>query len=187
MTRLHRRIVLMTLSGLALLAMNVSALRAQPSSIADFVGSFAGTGVAETCNDIYAPESVRDLDVMIEAAGSGLSVTWTTVVRSVGGKAKYETQTLSFSATGAGSQYWSDALTDPFGHGVAWAGIEDQTLSVFALNIDTDGGYQLQRYARTLDQVGHGHDLHPQGGWQRFARGEGQARTKQMIVELVQP
>ena len=91
---------------------------------------------------------------MIEAAGSGLSVTWTTVVRSVGGKAKYETQTLSFSATGAGSQYWSDALTDPFGHGVAWAGIEDQTLSVFVLNIDTDGGYQLQRYARTLTGLG---------------------------------
>ena len=73
---------------------------------------------------------------MIEAAGSGLSVTWTTVVCSVGGKAKHKTQTLSFSATGAGSQYWSDALTDPFGHGVAWAGIEDQTLSVFVLNID---------------------------------------------------
>ena len=106
----------MTLSGLALLAMNVSALRAQPSSIADFVGSFAGTGVAETCNDIYATESVCDLDVMIEAAGSGLSVTWATVVRSVGGKAKYKTQTLSFSATGSG--------------------IEDQTLSVFVLNID---------------------------------------------------
>lgn len=154
MTGLYRRAFVAALSGLLLMAVSVSPSRAEPASIAAFVGTFTGTGVAESYDDIYAPETVRDLDVVIAAAGSGFSVAWTTVVRSVGGKAKRKTQTLSFAATGTGSQYRNDALVEPFGEGLAWAGIEDQTLSVFILNIGTDGGYQLQRYARTLTGLG---------------------------------
>lgn len=154
MTGFYRRAVLMALGGLVLLLVEMPPSRAEPAPIAAFVGSFTGTGIAETFDDIYAPESVRDLDVMIAGSGAGFSVTWTTVVRSVGGKAKRKTQTLSFVPTGVGSQYRSAELTAPFGDGFAWAGIEDQTLSVFVLGIGADGGYQLQRYARTLTGLG---------------------------------
>ena len=91
---------------------------------------------------------------MIARSGEGFSVTWTTVVRSVGGKVKRKTQSLTFETTGIGSRYRSAELTEPFGEGLAWAGIEEQTLSVFVLKIDVDGGYQMQRYARTLTGLG---------------------------------
>lgn len=154
MSGLYRRAVVLTLGSVALLVAGMTPLRAEPAPITAFVGSFAGTGVAETYDDIYAPESVRDLDVTIAASGSGFAVTWTTVVRSVGGKAKRKTQTLTFAPTGTGSQYHSAELRAPFGEGLAWAGIQDQTLSVFVLKIEADGGYQLQRYARTLTGLG---------------------------------
>jgi hypothetical protein len=151
---LYRRTVLLALSSLALLFMGMTPSQAEPAPVAAFIGSFAGTGIAETYDDIYAPESVRDLDVRIAASGSGFKVTWTTVVRSAGGKAKRKTQTLSFAPTGTGSQYHGVELRAPFGEGMAWAGIEDQTLSVFILKIEPNGGYQLQRYARTLTGLG---------------------------------
>lgn len=154
MSGLYRRAAFMVLGGLAVFLLAVSPSRAEPTPIAAFVGSFAGSGIAETYDDIYAPESVRDLDVMISASGPGFVVNWTTVVRSVGGKVKRKTQTLSFAPTGTGSQYRSVELTAPFGEGLAWAGIEDQTLSIFVLTIVADGGYQLQRYARTLTGLG---------------------------------
>lgn len=148
------RLALTVVGGLFLFLVGAPAVKADPAPVAAFVGTFAGTGVAETFDNIYAPESVRDLDVTIAAAGEGFSVTWTTVVRSAGGKVKRKTETLDFTPTGAGSQYRNAEFSDPFGVGLAWAGIEDQTLSIFVLNIDTDGGYQLQRYARTLTALG---------------------------------
>ena len=154
MIGIHRRACAAALGGLLLVLLSLSPSRAEPTSISAFVGTFAGSGVAETYDDIYAPESVRDLDVVIAAEGSGFSVTWTTVTRSVGGKVKRKSQTLSFMSTGTGSQYQSAAHVDPFAGGLAWAGIENQTLSIFVLNIDPDGGYQLQRYARTLTGLG---------------------------------
>jgi hypothetical protein len=148
------RLALSVVGGLFLFLVAAPAVKAEPAPIGAFVGTFAGTGVAETFDNIYAPESVRDLDVTIARVGEGFSVTWTTVVRSAGGKVKRKTQTLDFTPTGAGSQYRSARLADAFGDGLAWAGIEEQTLSVFVLNIDTDGGYQLQRYARALTALG---------------------------------
>jgi len=148
------RLALTVMGGLFLFLVGAPAVKAEPAPIAAFVGTFAGTGVAETFDNIYSPESVRDLDVVIARADDGFSVTWTTVVRSPGGKVKRKTQTLDFTSTGAGSQYRNTRLVDPFDEGLAWAGIEDQTLSVFVLNIDADGGYQLQRYARTLTALG---------------------------------
>jgi hypothetical protein len=148
------RLALTVVGGLFLFLVAAPAVKAEPAPIGAFVGTFAGTGVAETFDNIYAPESVRDLDVTIARVGEGFSVTWTTVVRSAGGKVKRKTQTLDFTPTGAGSQYRSARLADAFGDGLAWAGIEEQTLSVFVLNIDTDGGYQLQRYARALTALG---------------------------------
>lgn len=148
------RVFFAGLGSLFLLIASAPALKAEPAPIAAFVGTFAGSGVAETFDNIYAPESVRDLDVTIARSGEGFSVTWTTVSRSPGGKVKRRTQTLDFSPTGVGPQYRNARLTDAFGEGLAWAGIEEQTMSVFVLNIDGDGGYQLQRYARTLTALG---------------------------------
>jgi len=150
----YKRLALTVVGGLFLFLVAAPAVKAEPAPITAFVGTFAGTGVAETFDNIYAPESVRDLDVTIARAEGGFSVTWTTVVRSAGGKVKRKTETLDFTSTGVGSRYRNARLSDPFGEGLAWAGIEDQTLSVFVLNIDSDGGYQLQRYSRTLTALG---------------------------------
>lgn len=128
---------------------------AEPLPLSAFFGKFSGTGIAESYDNVYAPETVRDLDVEIGAAGSGgFGVTWTTVVRKPSGEAKRKTETLTFAPTG-GTRYACQERTDPYSaDGLAWAGIEDQTLSLHILAIEDDGGYQLQTYARTLTGLG---------------------------------
>lgn len=128
---------------------------ADPLALPAFFGKFAGSGIAESYDNVYAPETVRDLDVVIAPTGSGaFSVTWTTVVRKPSGEAKRKTDTLTFTPSG-GSRYESAERRDPYSEdGLAWAGIKERTLSVHILSIDTAGGYQLQTYARTLTGLG---------------------------------
>jgi hypothetical protein len=149
------RLRILAVLGAAILGC-VAALpaRAETVALAAFFGSFAGSGIAETYDNVYAPETVRDLDVVIGPAGTGFSVAWTTVVRKPGRAAKRKAQTLVFEATGTGTRYRCKDFTDPYGDGLIWAGRNEQTLSVFILNIDQAGGYQLQRYARTLTSLG---------------------------------
>lgn len=120
-----------------------------------FFGKFAGSGIAESYDNVYAPETVRDLDVVIAPSSSGaFSITWTTVVRKPSGEAKRKTDTLTFTPSG-GTRYESAERRDPYSaDGLAWAGIKERTLSVHILSIDTAGGYQLQTYARTLTGLG---------------------------------
>ena len=132
------------------------AVKAADLALLAFFGTFQGTGIAESLDNIYAPETVRDLDIVIAPAGSGFSVQWTTVIRNLGsGKAKRKTQTLTFEPTGTGSQYRSRERSDPWSEdGLAWAGIKERVLSVYVLNILEDGRSQIQRYARELTSMG---------------------------------
>ncbi len=131
-------------------------VRAADLALPAFFGTFQGTGIAESRDNIYAPETVRDLDIVIAPAGDGFTVQWTTVIRNPGtGKAKRKTQTLTFEPTGTGSQYRSRERIDPWSEdGLSWAGIKDRVLSVYVLNILEDGRAQVQRYARELTSLG---------------------------------
>ncbi|NQW09520.1 MAG: hypothetical protein HQ481_06525 [Alphaproteobacteria bacterium] len=166
------------LAALALLLFLPQPISAQENlSIGSFVGTFSGSGIAEGSDPIYAPETARDMDVVIRVAGDGFEVTWTTVVRDPNGKATRKTETLGFDRAGPNrftAPSRRDAMT---AGGLAWAGIEAQTLNVYILTIDDNGGYQLQRYARTLS--GRGMEL----TFTRTASGDARRSVKGLLVK----
>jgi hypothetical protein len=125
-----------------------------------FFGTYRGRGIADP--DLGA--SARDLDVTIAPVAGGFSVTWTTVAHDVHAAPRTKTYTVSFEPTGRAGIYGSRMRTDMFGKRVpddplrgapyVWARLRDKTLSVYALLITADGGYEMQVYHRTLVEDG---------------------------------
>lgn len=175
MTPMLSRPLLAALTLVLLLARPATAQENLP--IAAFVGTFSGSGIAEGSDPLYAPDTVRDMDVVIRASGAGFEIAWTTVVRSASGKAKRKMETLAFQGDGA-SRFIAPTRRDAMApDGLAWAGIEGSTLNVYILTIEDNGGYALQRYARTLS--GRGMELM----FTRTADGEDRRLVKGLLVK----
>jgi len=135
------------------------AARAQDASPGAFFGSFQGSGFAENRDSIYFGATVRDLDVTITPAGDGFTITWTTVIRGGGDptrpNVRRKTRTVSFRPTGGPGVYRGAPSGDPLsGKSLVWAKIAGHTMTVFILDIDATGDYQVQSYARTLTGLG---------------------------------
>ncbi|MBL8660113.1 MAG: hypothetical protein JNM75_10210 [Rhodospirillales bacterium] len=107
----------------------------------------------------------RDLSVTIEpAADSGFVVSWTTIARGAEGRETAKSYTIAFRPTQRPGVYRSAMRANVFGERVPldpfsgdpffWARLSGSTLSVFALIISDDGGYDLQIYDRTLGENG---------------------------------
>ena len=70
-----------------------------PAAAADlpldaFYGRYQGSGIAENRDSLYFGVTVRDLDVLIGAEGSGFFVEWTSVIRSGGDPANPDVRPL---------------------------------------------------------------------------------------------
>ena len=174
---------MMSIVSRPLLAVFAVMLLVQPASaqenlsIKAFIGTFSGTGIAEGSDPVYAPDTVRDMDVTIRAVGDGFEVTWTTIVRDPNGNAKRKMESLVFERAGS-NRFTAPSHRDAMApDGLAWAGIEAQTLNVYVLTIDDNGGYQLQRYARPLS--GRGMELM----FSRTADGEARRTVKGLLVK----
>lgn len=127
-----------------------------------FFGTYHGRSIADPDLGL----SARDLDVTIAPAAGGFSVTWTTVAHDLHAapRTKAKTYTVSFEPSGRSGIYGSRMRTDMFGKRVpddplrgapyVWARLRDKTLSVYALLITADGGYEMQVYHRTLVEDG---------------------------------
>ncbi|MBK8175792.1 MAG: hypothetical protein IPK66_11160 [Rhodospirillales bacterium] len=112
--------------------------------------------------------TMRDLAVTIEPSSEGFSVGWTTVSKTKDGKEKRKTYVIAFEPSVRPGIFRSAMRTDLFGNRVphdpmkgepyVWCRINGRTLSLYALVIDDDGGYDLQVYDRTLTDDGL--DLH---------------------------
>lgn len=151
--------------------------------VAAFFGTFHGSGIAVSGDSIYAPETARDMDVVVRPAGAaegdGFEITWTTVSRSSTGEVKRKSQSLTFMKDGSDGRFRTSERTDAFGEGgLAWANIDDQTLNVFVMMVEPDGGYTLQRYARTLS--GRGMEL----VFTRSRDGEERRSVKGLLVKV---
>lgn len=175
MTPILSRPLLAALVLILLLAQPAQAQENLP--INAFVGTFSGSGIAEGSDPLYSPDTVRDMDVVIRTNGTGFEITWTTVVRSADGKAKRKMETVAFQQNG-GSRFTAPTRQDAMAPGgLAWAGIEGPTLNVYILTIEDNGGYALQRYARTLS--GRGMELM----FTRTADGENRRLVKGLLVK----
>ncbi len=145
--------------ALALFAQSHSAQAAAPD-YARFVGEYVGeaTFVSE------GAEHKRDLGVSIQLTDEGFNLSWTTTTYKPSGKEKSSKYSIDFLPSKRENIYTSamkrnifggrEALDPMKGDPYVWARITGDTLSVFALIILDDGGYDMQVYRRTLSEAG---------------------------------
>lgn len=127
-----------------------------------FFGSYEGRGSSQAGS--HATD--RDLAVSIApAADRGFVVSWSTAVRGEAGEGeKRKAYSIGFQPTQRPGVYSSAMRANVFGDKVpmdpfkgdpfVWARLSGKTLSVYALIILDDGGYDLQIYDRTLTPSG---------------------------------
>lgn len=128
-------------------------------SIQPFIGDYTGHSIASE-----SELDKRDLGVSIKKKKKGFSVTWTTITQRASGKTKKKTYSIDFQSTKRDSIYASAMKTDVFGGRVpldpikgdpyVWARIDGNTLTVHAMIVTDDGGYEMQVYDRTLSDGG---------------------------------
>ena len=150
---------LMFVGLICLSLMAVSPVRA--ASIDPFVGAYHGTTIEHAENELQA----RDLDVIIKKTDRGFVVDWSTVIHKTDGREKTVSLDVEFYATERPDIYGSAMRSGLFGKRVPndplkgepffWARIVDKTLTIHALYINDEGGYEMQVYKRTLDKDGN--------------------------------
>ncbi|MGI9387576.1 MAG: hypothetical protein ACR2OX_09105 [Methyloligellaceae bacterium] len=139
-----------------------SAAESHHADIERFFGNYAGRSISVQGEGL----SDRDFNVKISAyEKSGFTLDWTTVIRYTSGKTKQKSFSVNFlpfkkrpgifySAVEK-NIFGKKAPADPMsGKPYVWAGIEKDTLTVTALYIVDDGGYELQVFKRTLTPGG---------------------------------
>lgn len=152
------------------------------AGIQKFFGKFVGRSISITGEGL----SDRDFNVSISPhEKNGFQLDWTTVIRYTTKEPKVKSYSVKFlpykkrpgifySAMRKnifGKQAPADPLSgDPY----VWAGIDDKTLTVSALYIISDGGYELQIFRRTLTENGmtSRFERHRNGVQQRLIIGE---------------
>jgi hypothetical protein len=134
--------------GLLVLVLNAQA--EEPAPIDEFLGSWVGVGLKEDVTDYTSggvDYALRDLDVSIESAQTGLNITWTTQTVDTGEK-KSTSITLAQTAPGV---FVGTENGDVFNGGSAvWGRIEGQSLIVYVFEVDQKGIYDISRYERRL-------------------------------------
>ena len=135
--------------------------QARAASIEPFVGSYHGTTIEHAKNELQA----RDLDVVIKETERGFIVDWSTVIHKPDGREKTVSLDVEFYATERADIYGSAMRSGLFGKRIPndplkgepffWARIVDKTLTIHALYINDEGGYEMQVYKRTLDDDGN--------------------------------
>ena len=149
-------------SALFALACATLLLAAQArAEILPFVGSYTGNAEVTQVDGTKIP---RDMSVTIKETKQGFTVTWTSVTYKASGKISEKSYSIDFVPSGRGNVYAAAQKKNVFGHEVqldpmkgepyVWSRINGQTLTVYSLFVDVDGGYSLQQYDRTLADGG---------------------------------
>lgn len=125
-----------------------------------FYGDYAG----ETAYDVDGIEYKRDLSASIKALKDGFNVAWKTTTHKPGSKPKEKSYSIDFVSTDREHVYSSAMKADLFGGREAldpmkgdpyvWAKVNGRTLTIFALLVTDDGGYEMLVYKRTLTADG---------------------------------
>ncbi len=170
------------LSLVVVLAIGASAtVRAEEVSIKDFAGEYVGRSVTHNTESLEP----RDLGVTIRGDDKAFTISWTTISRRADGRTSPKSYTIDFLATQRTGIYRSGMRRNQFGGRVpldplkgepyVWARLHERTLTVHALHIKDDGGFEIQVYDRTLSD----------GGLRlRFARQDENGPLKELRGEL---
>jgi hypothetical protein len=178
-------VVVLVLTGLGI----ARPALAEVAAIQPFLGRYEGRTIVAGGGETRT----RDLDVTIEPAGDAgeqFRITWSTIIRRAPGDPKRKSYSILFKPTQRAGIFASAMRTNMFGKTVpldpltgdpyVWCRIAGRTLTVYALTITDQGGYDLQVYDRSLRDGGL--DL-------KFTRfGEGAAPTVvNALLEKVGP
>ncbi len=139
---------------------HATAAAAGSASIEDFYGAYEGKSVSSNAEGL----TTRDIGVTIKPRDRGFNVTWTTLTHADDRETKRKTYSIDFEPTGRPNIFASAMRMDMFGKRVplnplkgdpyVWSTLSGETLTVYALLITPDGGYEMQTYERTLSEEG---------------------------------
>lgn len=134
------------------------------ATAADSYEKFYGDYVGETVDTSSGTEVKRNLGVTISPAKKGFNVSWETTTIKADGRVKSKSYSINFIASDRDNIFSSAMKTNLFGGQQAldpmkgdpyvWARINGDTLSLHALVINDDGGFEMQTYDRTLIDEG---------------------------------
>lgn len=135
--------------------MPMAAAQAERVEPGIFFGEFEGKTVIDQDGELRE----RDLRVKITPTRDGFSVNWISVTKRANGTLKRKEYTIDFLPTRRENIYRSGERKDMFGNAVpldplkgepyVWARLHEDTMTVHALHVLEDGGYEMQAYART--------------------------------------
>jgi hypothetical protein len=130
----------------------------------DAIDPFVGRYVGQAEFAEGGAQIKRDLGVTIAKRKEGFTVNWKASTSRPSGKVKIAEHTIDFVPTKRPNVFMSAMKTNVFGgqvpldpmqgHPYVWARIDGDTLTVYALYINDDGGYEFQIFDRTLDPKG---------------------------------
>jgi hypothetical protein len=138
---------------------------ALPALAADAaLAQFFGTYVGQTSQAPNEPLEPRDLTTKISPHDTnGFTLEWTTVIRRADGPTR-RSYAVNFSPSSRPGIFSSAMRNDVLGQSepldplkgdpYLWAQLSGRTLTVHAMLITDDGGYEMQTYKRTLAEGG---------------------------------
>ncbi len=155
-----RRHIVTVLAWIGFLVPAPAPLSAADAELNQFFGEYVGHAT-QAPNEPWSP---RDLSIKIRPQGSNsFTLEWTTVILRANGP-KRQSYSVDFSPSERSNIYSSAMRHDLFGQSepldplkgdpYLWARINDRTLTVYAMLIADDGGYEMQIYERTLTEGG---------------------------------
>ncbi len=148
---------------LSTLMLSMAVGHAADSDLEAFFGEYEGEAVTDYDGEL----TKRDLRVKISRIGHGFALNWISVTKKASGKLKRKEYSIDFHPTRRSNIYRSGERKDLFGNAVpldpmqgdpyVWARVDKDTLTVYALHVLEDGGYEMQTYTRT--RIPEGLDL----------------------------
>ncbi|GAA6192585.1 hypothetical protein DS909_17595 [Phaeobacter gallaeciensis] len=146
---------------LGLVVFLLTATASTASGIDPFIGTYHGS--AEVVN-ADGSKSPRDMSVEIVETGDGFNVSWRTISYKTDGRVKESAYSVDFLPTSRDGIFSAAMKRNVFGHAVqldpmkgepfVWGRIIGDTLTVFSLFVDANGGYEMQQFDRTLAENG---------------------------------
>lgn len=145
----------------ALIALLVIAASGAAADVSRFVGNYTGEADIVSADGSTQP---RDMSVEISETKDGFRVTWTSTTYRFDGTTKSKTYTVDFKPSGRDGIYAAAQEKNVFGHSVqldpmkgepyVWGNLSDDTLSVYSMFVTDSGGYEIQKFDRTLAEGG---------------------------------
>jgi len=131
------------------------------AGIEAFVGVYSGTAEVVSSDGSSSP---RDMSVEISRTDKGFEVKWSSATHKPDGRIKEKSYDIYFIPSDRDGVFAAAMKRNVFGHEVqldpmkgepyVWARIIGDTLTVYSLFVDEDGGYEIQQFDRTLADGG---------------------------------